>query len=63
MTVEFKTTTGDVTWDDKATCVEYADDPVPPTSDAGWQLVGSTCTEVRYSKSTILWFWRRESGG
>lgn len=57
--MEFKTTTGEVRWDDKATCVESVDDPCPPDDEA-WELVGSTVTEVRYSRSTVLWFWKKK---
>lgn len=61
MNVEHKTTTGSVQWTDQALDVTDVDDPTPPDDDPDWKLVGSTMTEVRNSKSTILWFWRRET--
>jgi hypothetical protein len=59
MNTEYKTTTGQIQWSEMALHVESVPDPEPPDGDPAWELVGSTCTEVRNSVSTVLWFWKK----
>ena len=54
---EYRTTCGEVLWDDRAYDVEHADNPKPP-DDRNWVLCGSVITETRLSKSHVLWFWK-----
>lgn len=57
MSAEYKTTVGELNWDDKGVHVTSVDDPDPPGDD--WELVGSCIGEMRYSSQPILWFWKR----
>lgn len=61
MASEFKTTVGAVHWNERASCVEYADDPTTPDGE-GWKMVGSAVCELRYSEQAVLWFWERKTG-
>ncbi len=56
---EYSTTYGELRWDETASSVLQADDPIEPPGD-GWRLVSSVLGELRYSVQTILWFWERE---
>lgn len=59
MSFEHKSTMGVVHWNERASEVETVDDPVQPDGD-GWMLVGSTISELRFSRQYIFWFWQRE---
>jgi hypothetical protein len=60
MATEYKTTMGRMHWNERATSMEYADDPVPPEGE-GWKMVGSAVGELRYSEQPLLWFWERKT--
>ncbi len=58
MKYEYKTTIGEVGWNDAATRAEGADDPREPDGE-GWELVTAAASQVYLSRQSLFWFWRR----
>lgn len=59
MQYEYKTTFGALRWDERATVVEDADDPVSPPGE-NWRLVGTSLGALKFSTQPIVWSWERK---